>query len=194
MENKNKYIVAAYKLYADINGEQQLLEDTPEDKPLWFISDMGMTLPQFDTELSSLHTGDTFDFVIVKAFGENNAENEAELPKSIFMTDGKLNEDVVHVGAVIPVMNDAGNRFNALILEIGEQTVKVGLNHPLAGLDLRFVGKVVESRPATDKEVEQLKEYLSRGGCGGCGGGCGDGGCGGCGDNEDGCGGCGGCS
>ena len=43
MEKKNKYIVAAYKMYADINGEHQLLEDTPEDKPLWFISDMGMT-------------------------------------------------------------------------------------------------------------------------------------------------------
>ena len=194
MEKNNKYIVTAYKMYADINGEHQLLEDTPEDKPMWFISDMGMTLPQFDTELASLHTGDTFDFVIAKAFGENVdiPENEVDLPKSIFMSDGKLDETVVHTGAVIPVSNGEGNRFNALILEIGEQTVKVSLNHPLAGLDLHFVGKVLESRPATDKEIDQLMEFLSRGGCGGCGGG-GCESCGGCGDDEGGCGGCGGC-
>lgn len=194
MEKKNKYIVAAYKMYADINGEHQLLEDTPEDKPMWFISDIGMTLPQFDTELASLHTGDTFDFVIAKAFGENvdNPDNEVDLPKNIFMSDGKLDETVVHTGAIIPVSNGEGNRFNALILEIGEQTVKVALNHPLAGLDLHFVGKVLESRPATDKEIDQLMEYLSRGGCGGCGGG-GCESCGGCGEDEGGCGGCGGC-
>lgn len=198
MENKNNYIVAAYKMYADINGEHQLLEDTPEDRPFWFISGMGMTLPQFDTELAPLHSGDTFDFVIAKAFGDNHAENKTDLPKSIFMPDGKLDEKVVHVGAVIPVMNDNGNRFNALILEIGDQTVKVGLNHPLAGLDLHFVGTVLESRPATNKEIDQLMDFLSRGGCGGRGGGCGEGGCGSCGDGENGCGegscgGCGGC-
>ena len=196
MEKKNKYIVAAYKMYADINGEHQLLEDTPEDQPFWFISDMGMALPQFDGELSSMHTGDTFDFVIAKAFGENedHPENEVDLPKSIFMSDGKLDESVVHIGAVIPVSNGEGNRFNALILEIGEQTVKVALNHPLAGLDLHFVGKVLESRPATEKEIDQVMAFLSRG-CGGCGGSGGCESCGGCGENEGGCGegGCGGC-
>ena len=200
MEKKNKYIVAAYKMYADINGEHQLLEDTPEDQPFWFISDMGMALPQFDAELSSMHTSDTFDFVIAKAFGENedHPENEVDLPKSIFMSDGKLDESVVHTGAVIPVSNGEGHRFNALILEIGEQNIKVALNHPLAGLDLHFVGTVLESRPATEKEIGQVMAFLSKGGCGGCGGGCGEneGGCGGCGggcgENEDGCGGCGG--
>ena len=74
------------------------------------------------------------------------------------------------------------------VSEIGDKKVTVDLNHPYAGLDLHFTGKVLENRPATAKEIEQMAKFLSGEGCGGCSGGsCGDG-CGGCG--EGGCGGC----
>ena len=52
------------------------------------------------------------------------------------------------------------------------------LNHPLAGMELNFKGKVVESREATNQEIEGMVNRLSGEGCScGCGGGCG-GGCG----------------
>ena len=199
MENKNNYIVVAYKLYADIDGERQLIEETPEGQPFWFISGMGLTLPQFDSELGDLHTGDTFDFVIAKddAYGDYEEERVADLDKSIFMPDGKLDEKIIHVGAIIPLMNADGNRFNGQILEIGEKTVKVDLNHPYAGLDLNFTGTVLESRPATLQEMERVAKFISGEGCGGCGGSCGDGDCGSCGDGDCGScgdGGCGGCN
>ena len=193
MESKNNYIVVAYKLYADVDGEHQLIEETPEKEPFWFISGMGMTLPQFDDQLGELPTGADFDFVIAKddAYGDYEEERVVELDKGIFMPEGKLDEKVVYVGAFIPLMNADGNRFNGRVLEIGEKTVTVDLNHPYAGLDLHFKGTVLESRPATVKEMERMAKFLSGEGCGGCGGGCGDGDCGGCGDNN-GCGGCGG--
>ena len=49
--------------------------------------------------------------------------------------------------------------------------VTVDLNHPYAGLDLNFKGEILENRPATAKEMEQLARMLSGEGCGGCGGG-----------------------
>ncbi|WP_319228038.1 hypothetical protein [Draconibacterium orientale] len=56
------------------------------------------------------------------------------------------------------------------------------LNHPLAGEDLFFAGKVIDVREASDEEVAQI---LSGGGGCGCGSGggcstdsCGDGSCG----------------
>ena len=62
--------------------------------------------------------------------------------------------------------------------------VKMDFNHPLAGEDLFFVGKVVEVREASEEEVAQI---LS-GGAGGCG--CGSGG-GDCSTNDCGDGSCG---
>ena len=194
MEKNKNYIVAAYKMYADVNGENTLLEETPENQPFWFISGMGMTLPQFDAKLAPLHTSDTFDFVIAKAdaFGDYKEELVLELPKSNLIPNGNFNEKDIQTGSIIPLEFEDGRRFNGLVLEIDEKTITVDLNHQLAGLDLHFIGTVLESRPATDKEIDQLMKYLN-GGCGGCGGGCGksEGGCGGCGESEGGCGGCG---
>lgn len=76
-------------------------------------------------------------------------------------------------------MNEDGNRFQGLILEVKEDKVVVDLNHPLAGKKLHFKGSVVTSRPATDDEIQGMINLMSGEGCGCCGG-------------EDGCGGCGG--
>ena len=44
METKTfKYIAVAYKLYADIDGEKQLVEETTDGQPYQYISGMGMT-------------------------------------------------------------------------------------------------------------------------------------------------------
>ena len=88
------------------------------------------------------------------------------------------------------LMNEAGERFMAHVLEVRDDTVVIDLNHPLAGSDLHFVGQVLESRPATVEEVAQMARILSgEGGCGGCGGK--EGSCGGCDSQGGGC--CGGC-
>lgn len=190
----NKYIVVAYRLYTTIDGERQLIEETPEGRPFHFISGMGMTLPMLDDQLAPLAKGDTFDFIIGKedAYGDYYEERIVELDKRIFMPDGRLDKKLIYEGAIVPLMNEDGMRFNARVMEIGDKQVTVDLNHPYAGLDLNFKGEVLESRPATNQEIARMAKILSgEGGCGGCGGcgsdggdcgGCGDGGCGGCGN------------
>ena len=82
---------------------------------------------------------------------------------------------------MVPLQGEDGSRFHATIIEIKDNAVTIDLNHPRAGQDLHFVGKVCVNRPATNEEVTQMLNYMSgEGGCGGCGGGCncGDGGCG----------------
>ena len=64
--------------------------------------------------------------------------------------------------------------------------VVVDMNHPLAGADLTFVGEVIESRPATNEEIQEIVNMMGGGGCscgcGDCGSDCGDHECGeGCG-------------
>jgi FKBP-type peptidyl-prolyl cis-trans isomerase SlyD len=192
IENDNKFMTVTYHLYAEVNGENELLESTPENDPFQFVTGMGITLPLFEESLKDLPTGASFDFVIPKddAYGDFVEEHVVPLDKKIFEQNGKIDEQLIYEGAIVPLVNEDGNRFNGRITAIDDKKVTVDLNHPYAGLDLHFVGKVVESRLATEDEMKQIAKMLSGEGCGGCSGcsdgsGCGDGGC-----SDGGCGGC----
>ena len=74
-------------------------------------------------------------------------------------------------------MSDAqGNRMMGIVKEVGESTVKMDFNHPMAGKTLNFDVEVVSVRDVTP---EDLQGGCSCGECGGdsgegCGEGCGD--------------------
>lgn len=91
--------------------------------------------------------------------------------------DGKFDEENIFPGNIIMLSDAEGNQFYANVGEITDDKVVVDLNHPHAGKDLIFEGTVIESREATNKEIQDLVNMMS-GGCGcscdSCGGGCGD--------------------
>ncbi|MBO5676772.1 MAG: peptidylprolyl isomerase [Bacteroidaceae bacterium] len=194
----HKYITVAYSLYTDNSeGVHELVEQAPVEHPFQFITELGVALEAFEAKLKDLNAGDEFDFTLSvdEAYGPYEQEHVIELPKSTFMLNGRFQNDVIYEGAVIPLVNADGNRFQGLVLEVKEEVVIIDLNHPLAGKELHFKGSVVTSREATDAEVTALIKMMSgEGGCGcgcgcdgGCEGGCDSEGCG-CGDHEHGCG------
>ncbi len=192
MEKKtNKFIAVAYKLYTTENGTESMTEEAPAERPFVFISGMGLALDDFEAKVAEMQKGEEFDFTLTKeqAYGEHEEERVLSLDREMFCIDGKLDEEHVFVDAIIPLQNENGQRFPAKVLEVGSDKVKVDLNHPLAGKGLHFTGSILESREATNEEIQNLINQMS-GGCGGNCGGCGghDGGCeGGC---EGGCGHC----
>ncbi len=192
MENTpNKYITVAYELYVMEDGEKEMVEKAPAEHPFQFITGLGTTLDAFEAPIRDLNKGDKFDFTIPvkEAYGEFDPENVLELQKNIFEIDGKFDSERIFEGNVVPLMSADGNRFNGTVVEVKEDVVVMDFNHPLAGKDLNFVGEVVESRPATNKEIQDTLTMLTGGGCGGCCSGCG----GDCNGGE--CGGdCGGCN
>jgi len=46
-----------------------------------------------------------------------------------------------------------GHQLRGRILEITDEAVKMDFNHPLAGTDLHFVGKILDVRSATEEEI-----------------------------------------
>ena len=189
----NKYISVTYKLYTTDNGKTTMAEHAPEDKPFVFISGFGITLPDFEKEIVNLNEGDEFDFTLSKeqAYGEFVEERVIDLDRSIFMINGHFDHDNIYEDAYVELQNADGNLFMAHVLEIGEEKVKMDLNHPLAGKALNFKGKVLESRPATNEEIQGVINHMNGEcnceSCSGCGhhheeGGCGhhheEGGCG----------------
>jgi FKBP-type peptidyl-prolyl cis-trans isomerase SlyD len=182
----NKTVSAEYELFVDgeKDGELELMEKATEQQPLSFIFGVGMMLPKFEENLFGMVAGSTFDFTINNedAYGQYDDDSVLDLDRTIFEVDGKLDEEMIFEGNVVPLMDNEGNRINAQIVTINDTHVKVDLNHPLAGENLHFKGKVLEVRETTEKELESLS-----GGCSGCGSnGCGDGGCdeGSCGCDE----------
>lgn len=178
---ENKYITVAYKLYTtDEDGKKELMEEAKADHPFQFISGMGTTLEAFESQIVPLNKGDKFEFTIpsADAYGDYDEEHVIELPKNIFEIDGKFDSEHIYPGNIIPLMNSEGQRLNGSVVEVKADTVVMDMNHPLAGEDLTFAGEVIESRPATNEEIQELVKMMTSGG--GCGCGCDD-----CGDGCD---------
>lgn len=191
----SKYIRVSYTLYAIENGEKEEIETAPKENPWMFISGLGVALDSFEAQVTPLQAGEKFDFSLTpeQGYGDYHADFLQEVPRSVFEIDGQLNTKYIYEGAVVPLQNAEGQRFNGLIQHIGEKNIIVDLNHPLAGKELNFVGEIIENRDATNEEIQGMLKFLTGEGCGGgcgscgggcggnCGGGCGEGGCeGGC--------------
>lgn len=193
---ENKYITVAYKLFAPMqDNDHELIEEATEERPFQFISALGMTLDAFEAQISPLAPGSEFDIKLgtEEAYGPFIPEAVQKVSADIFKINGKIDSRYIYEGAVVPLQNADGERFNGTITEITEKEITVDLNHPLAGKELNFVGKVIESRLATNEEIQDALNVMTGGGCsGGCGG-CSGGDCGGCDSGSCGEGGCGSC-
>jgi FKBP-type peptidyl-prolyl cis-trans isomerase SlyD len=65
------------------------------------------------------------------------------------------------VGNEVPMMDRDGNRINGIINEITDTSVKMDFNHPMAGTDLCFKGKIIDVRDATAEEIAGIKNSCS---------------------------------
>jgi FKBP-type peptidyl-prolyl cis-trans isomerase SlyD len=173
----NKMVSLIYELREnDSNG--RIIEALDESRPLTFIYGTGRLLPVFESNIGLLKTGDNFRFTLNSemAYGDKREEMIINVPVGVFETNGKINEDICRVGNEVPMTDSDGNPLTGIINEITDTYVRMDFNHPMAGLDLFFSGKIVEVREATERELAVPMNSCS--GCGSkehadCSGGCG---------------------
>lgn len=170
-----KVVKATYALY--INGEdgkEELMEQATEETPLVWCQGEGMMLPAFEAQMAGKGEGDSFDFVLkaADAYGEYIQEGLMDLPKKMFFNgDGEFDEERVYVGAIVPMNTVDGQIVKAQVCEITDDQVTIDLNHPYAGEDLHFTGKILEIRDVTEGELKAIRNPH---GCGKCHGQCND--------------------
>lgn len=152
--SKNKVVSVLYTLRTQENGE--IVEQTPEDKPLTFLFGRGAMLEKFEQNLENLAQGDKFSFHLTseEGYGEYHDELLVDIPISVFQTDGKIDEQFVYVGATIPMQDNHGNHMFGTVKEIAETSIKMDFNHQMAGKDLYFEGSIKEIREASEEEIE----------------------------------------
>jgi FKBP-type peptidyl-prolyl cis-trans isomerase SlyD len=161
---KNKVVSLSYVLTVD--GE--VLETVTAEKPMKFIMGSGYLLPKFEDHITGKQAGDAFEFTLAPAdaYGEIVPEAIVELPASLFEVDGKTETGLLTVGNVLPMSDSDGNRLNGVIDEVRNDTVVMNFNHPLAGEELYFKGRVVAVREATPDELLNGLYGEKSGGCG----------------------------
>ncbi|ALO17195.1 FKBP-type peptidyl-prolyl cis-trans isomerase [Salinivirga cyanobacteriivorans] len=172
MIEKNKVVELTYEL-KDQTANGETIEKVTEERPLTFIFGAGLMIPKFESNIEGMNPGDDFEFELKsqEAYGSKSEEMIMDLPLNVFEVDGKVNYDIVKEGAMIPMMDKAGNRINGVVLEIGDEAVKMDFNHPMAGRDLHFKGNVLNVREATDEELAAIQHNHDED-CSSCNGNC----------------------
>ena len=192
---QNTVVEFVYEL--EVDG--QVVDHTVKERPLDYIHGTGSLLPKLEAHIEGMQAGDRFDITLapVDGYGEVDPQRIIDLPKAAFEVNGEVREDLLVPGNTIPMMNSMGGVIPGVVLEVSADSVKMDLNHQMAGKTLHFTGEIVSVREATEKELTEglHGEYVHSCGCGGggChGGGCHGGDCGGdCGGHDGDCG-CGG--
>lgn len=164
-----KYVEITYDLYeVGPDGAETLVHQVDAEEPERLV--IGVTpglVEPLEKALNGLGAGDEFDVKAAadEAFGPRSDEFIMELEKEIFEVEGKFDSEMVHPGAVLPMVTADGFQVPGRVLEVGDKTVKMDFNHPLAGSPVHFKGKVLLVREATPEELKPAC------GCGGCHGG-----------------------
>ena len=150
---KNKVISLQYVLREQ--GKPEIVEQTNAENPLVFLYGVGGMIPTFEANLAGLKVGDSFDFNIDsnEAYGEIRADHVVEIPITQFLSDGKIDSNVVYKGNTLPMRLDNGGIIYGTITNVGIEKVTMDFNHPMAGKDLHFRGEISDIRDATESEI-----------------------------------------
>ena len=164
----------------DLELDGQIVDKPTNEKPLDYIHGTGGLLPKLEAHIEGMEPGDKFEITLSPAdgYGEVNPDMIIDLPKSAFVVNGEVREDLLVPGNTIPMLNSMGGVIPGVVLEVSEDSVKMDLNHQMAGKTLHFTGEILTVREATEKELTEglHGEFVHSCGCGGCHGH--DGGCG----------------
>ena len=149
--DKNNVVTLKYVLHTnDENGEKVFVEETSAENPMTFLYGVGMMIPKFEQEIQNLNIGETTSFTIEpsEGYGERDPQAVTQLPVDMFQ-----GQELPPVGAVLPLSDNQGNNFQALVIEVTPEAVVVDLNDPMAGRPLHFDVEILNTRPATEEEL-----------------------------------------
>jgi FKBP-type peptidyl-prolyl cis-trans isomerase SlyD len=147
----NTVVSLTYELHTtNAEGQQVFVEKADEQNALVFMYGTGMMLPKFEEHLAGLNSGDDYSFELTAedGYGAIDPGAFADLPKEMFKE-----VDLPAVGDIIPLQDNEGNHFRAGVTGVHEDSISVDLNHPMAGKNLIFSGKILTVREATQEEL-----------------------------------------
>ncbi len=118
-----------------------VFDSSRDREPLEFTLESGQIIPGFEEAVEGMEEGEetTVEIPPEKAYGAHQEEAVMEFPAT------ELPEEMEpEVGMQLQLQGADGQAFPARIVEIGDETIVLDANHPLAGETLTFEIELVE--------------------------------------------------
>ena len=143
---ESKYVSIDYCLTLDSGDE---VDRSQDGNPLGFVTGSGQIIPGLEKELIGMAAGDSAKITVEAqdAYGLVNEELLQEVPRTQF-PEGMEVEPGMSFQAEGPQ-----GPFMVTVKSVGDDTVAVDLNHPMAGQRLHFEVKIIEVREPTAEEI-----------------------------------------
>ncbi len=142
-------VIGIYYTLKD-DGGNVLDSNRSGGRPMAYLHGGGSVVPGLEQALEGAHKNDFVQTDVPPAdgYGDPDPEKVKEIPRSAMPA-----EPAPKVGDTITAEGAAGKLLGR-IREIGEETVTIDFNHPLAGQTLHFEVTIAGVREATEKERE----------------------------------------
>ncbi len=122
-------------------SDGEVFDSSVNREPLEFKIGAGQLIPGFENGVMGMKTGESKTITLepAQAYGDRHDNLVVEFAKADFP------ENIVpSVGLALQLSNPDGNTLNAVITEVGEDSVTIDANHPLAGKTLVFEIELLE--------------------------------------------------
>lgn len=144
---QHKVVSIHYQVTDDDSDE--LLDSSENAEPMTYLHGARNLIPGLEQALEGKQVGDELEVTVAPAdaYGERSEDRVQQVPRTAF-----ANVERVEPGVTVTAETESGP-INLVIVEVGDDTVTVDANHPLAGRSLRFAVRVEAVRDASDEEV-----------------------------------------
>ncbi|SMP89984.1 FKBP-type peptidyl-prolyl cis-trans isomerase SlyD, partial [Epsilonproteobacteria bacterium SCGC AD-311-C15] len=113
----------------EVRDGESVVDSNIGGAPLVFMFGKGQIIPGLENGIINMGIGEKADILVkpVDAYGEHNPEAMQEVPKDQFAGID------LEKGMSLYGQGEDGGTVQVIVQEIGEETVTIDFNHPLAG-------------------------------------------------------------
>ncbi len=145
----------------ELRVDGELVDSNTDKEPLVFMFGKGQIISGLEDGIKQMSVGEKGD-VFVKAseaYGEYDEQAIEELPKEQFAGIE------LETGMSLYGQSESGETTQVVVKEIGDDSVLIDFNHPMAGKDLMFSVDIGDIRDATSDEIAAGSPAKSDDGC-----------------------------
>ncbi len=130
MIQNGKKVKIDYTLY--VHGE--VFDSSKGGEPMEYVHGSGQIILGLERSLEGLKPGDERKVHVgpEDAYGPIHPQAIIQVPRA------QIQDDVVEVGMVLSAKNSNAQTMQGVVTEVGDDSVTVDFNHPLAGKELYF--------------------------------------------------------
>lgn len=138
------------KMAYTLTVEGEIIDMADEQDAIEFLQGHRNIISGLESQLDGMQVGESKQVTVSAEEGYGPVDDEAfdEVPLSEFPEDVTPELDME-----LELRDPEGNELYGRIVSIGDESVTMDFNHPLAGKELHFDIKVVDVRPATAEEI-----------------------------------------